>query len=237
MARTRAPGPVEGRVARGVAALFALVAGLALLTGTGVARALRAAPAPVPPPAGPVVPGPVAVPAGDPGAAAPAAAEPVGLTVDRAGRVLLAGPVRPVGVDATGAMGVPAEVATVGWYRFGPAPGAGTGSAVLAGHVDDREQGPGAFHDLAGLTPGDVVTVHRSAAPAVRYEVREVRAVDKQALPAGELFARDGPPRLTLVTCGGPFDRGTRSYRDNVVVTAAPLDPLPAPPAQPAGTS
>lgn len=234
MARTRAPGPVEGRVARGVAALFALVAGLALLAGTGVAWALRAAPAPVPPPAGPLVPGPAAAPAGDPGAAGPVAAEPVGLTVDRAGRALLAAPVLPVGVDAAGAMGVPEEVATVGWYRFGPAPGVGTGSAVLAGHVDDQEQGPGAFHDLAGLAPGDVVTVRRSAAPAVRYEVREVRVVDKQVLPAGELFARDGPPRLTLVTCGGPFDRVSRSYRDNVVVTAVPLGPLAAPPA---GTS
>ncbi|GAA2888632.1 class F sortase [Pseudonocardia halophobica] len=215
---------------RGVAALFALVAGLALLAGTGVAWALRATPAPVPPPAGPVVPGSVAAPAWDPGAAGPVTAEPVGLTVDRAGRTLLTAPVLPVGVDASGAMGVPAEVATVGWYRFGPAPGAGAGSAVLAGHVDDREQGPGAFHDLAGLAPGDVVTIRRSAAPPVRYEVRAVRVVDKQALPAGELFARDGPPRLTLVTCGGPFDRGSRSYRDNVVVTAVPLVP-------PAGTS
>lgn len=235
MTRTRAPGPVKGRVARGVAALVALVAGLALLAGTGVAWALRVAPAPAP--AGPVVPDRVAAPAGDPGAAGPVAAEPVGLTVDRAGRTLLAAPVLPVGVDATGAMGVPEEVATVGWYRFGPAPGAGTGSALLAGHVDDRVQGPGAFHDLAGLAPGDVVTVRRSAALAVRYEVREVRAVDKQALPAGELFARDGPPRLTLVTCGGPFDRATRSYRDNVVVTAVPLGPLVALPALPAGTS
>ena len=40
-----------------------------------------------------------------------------------------------------------------------------------------------------------------------------------QSLP--RYFARDGFPRSTI-TCGGPFDARTRSYRDNVVVTAAP---------------
>jgi hypothetical protein len=35
-------------------------------------------------------------------------------------------------------------------------------------------------------------------------------------------FARDGAVRLTLITCGGPFDQDTRHYRDNVVVTAVP---------------
>jgi hypothetical protein len=44
----------------------------------------------------------------------------------------------------------------------------------------------------------------------------------KSSAPLDRLFARDGPPRLTLVTCGGSFDRGTGHYRDNVVVTATP---------------
>ena len=36
-------------------------------------------------------------------------------------------------------------------------------------------------------------------------------------------FRRDGPPRLTLLTCGGPFLEEYGSYRDNVVVVAEPL--------------
>jgi hypothetical protein len=43
-------------------------------------------------------------------------------------------------------------------------------------------------------------------------------------LPAAELFARTGPPRLVLVTCGGDFDPETGSYRANVVVHAVPAD-------------
>ena len=49
-----------------------------------------------------------------------------------------------------------------------------------------------------------------------------VERIDKSALPVDRLFARDGAPVLTLVTCGGEFDRATRNYRQNVVVTARP---------------
>jgi LPXTG-site transpeptidase (sortase) family protein len=131
-------------------------------------------------------------------------------------------PVVPVGVAADGQMAVPERVDEVGWYRFGPAPGAAAGSAVLAGHVDDRVQGEGAFADLADLQPGDEVGVDGPAG-TVTYRVREVRAFGKEALPVADLFREDGPPRLVLITCDGPFDRTARRYRDNLVVLADPI--------------
>jgi hypothetical protein len=39
---------------------------------------------------------------------------------------------------------------------------------------------------------------------------------------SGDLFATTGPPRLVLITCGGPFDSTTRNYQDNIVVFATP---------------
>jgi LPXTG-site transpeptidase (sortase) family protein len=132
-------------------------------------------------------------------------------------------PVAAVGVDALGEMEVPEDVATVGWYRFGPGPGAGEGSAVLSGHVDDRIQGRGAFYQLSDLEPGDPVAVELADGTAVDYRVTVVERIDKDELPVDRLFARDGAPRLTLVTCGGDFDRQARSYRENVVVTAEPI--------------
>jgi hypothetical protein len=53
-------------------------------------------------------------------------------------------PVEPVGIRDDGQMALPDDVDRLGWYRFGPVPGA-EGSAVLAGHVDDAEQGLGAL--------------------------------------------------------------------------------------------
>ena len=40
---------------------------------------------------------------------------------------------------------------------------------------------------------------------------------------AGGTVATVRPPRLTLITCGGPFLPEYRSYRDNVVVVAEPV--------------
>ena len=128
-----------------------------------------------------------------------------------------------VGVDARGEMAVPEDVKETGWYRFGPAPGSAAGSSVVSGHVDDKVQGRGAFYRLVDLAVGDPVVVTTAAGVDLAFRVSAVRRIPKSALPVDELFARDGPPHLTLVTCGGAFDRALGSYRDNVVVTAAPV--------------
>ena len=94
---------------------------------------------------------------------------------------------------------------------------------MLSGHVDDREQGRGAFYRLSDLVVGDPVEVDLADGSVVRYRVDTVTRIAKEELPVEQLFARDGDPVLTLVTCGGDFDRESRSYRENVVVTARPV--------------
>jgi hypothetical protein len=224
-----------GRRPGGRRALAGLAAGAALLLGPP-ALWLGYDPPPAPLAAAPTV-APVALPAPrvaglvDRGAehaadrAAPAprpAAPPV--------RVRLAGigvdaPVEAVGVDRRGEMAVPLDVGVVGWYRFGPGPGGVAGSAVLSGHVDDHVQGRGAFYRLGELTVDAPVSVELADGTVVGYRVRSVEHVAKSGLPVGRVFDRAGTPRLTLVTCGGPFDRGAGGYSDNVIVTAEPGAP------------
>ena len=127
-----------------------------------------------------------------------------------------------VGVQPDGQMLLPDDVDRVGWYRFGPAPGAG-GSAVLAGHVDDREQGLGAMAAFREAEVGQEVQVTDGAGTTTRWRVVSRELIEKRVLPLDRLFARDGPARLTLITCGGPFLPEFGSYRDNVVVVAEPL--------------
>jgi LPXTG-site transpeptidase (sortase) family protein len=127
-----------------------------------------------------------------------------------------------VGVEPDGQMTVPAEVDRVGWYRFGPTPG-DEGSAVIAGHVDSRTQGLGAMAPLREATVGDEVLVTNAAGTATRWRIVSREVISKQVLPLDRLFTRDGPPRLTLITCGGPFLPEFQSYRDNVVVVAEPI--------------
>ncbi len=207
------------------------VLGLALAVGAPTAWVLtrpeaaagipveQALPAPVPqsgagsPPTTPLVTTRDAAPTAPRTAPAPVRLSSPSLGVDA--------PIDPVGIATDGQMELPEDVARVGWYRFGPAPGA-DGSAVVAGHVDDREQGPGALYPLRDAAVGDELTVTDASGTATRWRVVSRELITKQALPVERIFARDGAPRLTLITCGGPFLPEFRSYRDNVVVVAEP---------------
>jgi hypothetical protein len=187
--------------------------------GAPVEQALGAPPSPSASPstAPEEAPGVVARPA-VPGAPEQGAA-PVRLAVPARG---VDTAVDPVGVGPDGQMTIPADVDRVGWYRFGPAPG-DDGSAVIAGHVDDSEQGLGAMAPLRDAAVGDEVVLTDAAGTETRWRVVSREVLQKQVLPLDRLFAREGPPRLTLITCGGPFLAEFGSYRDNVVVVAEPL--------------
>lgn len=150
----------------------------------------------------------------------PTGPRPVSLRIEAIG---VRAPIIPVGVEErASAVEVPTDVDTVGWYRFGPSPGT-SGSSVLLGHVDSWQQGPGAFFRLRELRPGDVVNVAFANGSRSSFRIVARRSYPKAELPPG-LFDRTGRPMLALVTCGGSFDRATRSYADNVVVVAVPLD-------------
>jgi hypothetical protein len=126
-----------------------------------------------------------------------------------------------VGVAADGALGVPDDPEVVGWWRDGARPGEQAGSVVLDGHVDTYGGGRGALFRLAQLRPGDTVQLVLPAG-TVDYTVAAVRTYNKADLPL-DVFDRTGAPRLVLISCGGPFDRARRSYRDNVVVYGVPV--------------
>jgi hypothetical protein len=144
---------------------------------------------------------------------------PVGLVIDGLG---LDATVLPVGVDpSTGELDVPPDAGTVVWYEHGSSPGA-PGSAVLAAHVD-YDGRRGAFFRLRELEPGATVSVAYDDGSTRTFTVSTRRSYDKDALPTDELFTREGPAILTLVTCGGPFDAAARSYLENVVVQAVPV--------------
>jgi len=205
-----------------------LVAGLALAVGAPTAWAVTRADTAAGPPVASVLstppPGPVpavAAPAVTARPAAPSSVVPVVPPV----RLQLAGvdaPLDPVGVEPDGAMTLPEDVDRVGWYRFGPAPGDDEGTAVLAGHVDDAEQGLGALAPLREVEVGAEVQVTDAAGAVTGWRVVSRELIEKRAVPLDALFQRTGPPRLVLLTCGGEFQPELRSYTDNVVVVAEP---------------
>lgn len=145
-------------------------------------------------------------------------ADPVGLRIDQ---IDVDAPILPYGVDQRGQMDVPDNVNDVGWYRFGPSPGQ-PGSAVLAAHVDLASSGPGVFFNLRTLVEGDGIAVLHADGSEVSYRVVARVTYEKDELPLDVIFSREGPPVLTLITCGGSFDSSASRYDSNVVVYAVP---------------
>ncbi|HKJ12036.1 MAG TPA: class F sortase [Ornithinimicrobium sp.] len=143
-------------------------------------------------------------------------------TALRVPSVDLDAPLTPTGVRRDGLMRIPDDGDRVGWYRYGAAPGAGRGSVVLAGHVD-TDEGWGAMAALREVERGALVEVELNDGRTATYEVVGRKTVSKNVLPTDTIFDRDGPERLTLITCGGPWRTSQQSYRDNVVVVATPV--------------
>ena len=128
-------------------------------------------------------------------------------------------PVLDGGVEENGDMEIPGAD-SVGWYRFSPTPGE-PGSSVLAAHISYNGE-PGVFRYLADIEIGERVVVAFDDGTSTEFEIVEVAQYDKDELPDGRVFAKDGEPVLTLITCGGDFNRSLRSYEDNVVAYAIP---------------
>ena len=135
-------------------------------------------------------------------------------------------PLVSVGLEPDGAMEIPDDVREVGWYDpddLGVRPGT-TGTAVFASHVDSRTQGRGVLFELRQMRVGDTIDIDLEDGTTQTWVVTEVAQIPKVAMPLGEIFTWSGPPRVVVITCGGEFDRSARSYVDNIVVYAEPLE-------------
>ena len=114
-----------------------------------------------------------------------------------------------------------------GWYQRGPAPGA-VGPAVILGHVDSAEYGPGIFFELGALQPGDEVEVVRADGTVAVFAVDKVERHPKDDFPTLAVYGNTADSQLRLITCGGVFDSEARSYKDNVIAFATLMGTRPA---------
>ena len=123
-----------------------------------------------------------------------------------------------LGQQADGAMQVPTDAKTVGWYTKAPTPGS-LGPSVLAGHVDFHGR-PGTFARLAGLRAGNEITIGRSDGSTAVFGVTKVERYAKDRFPSAAVYGPIDHAGLRLITCGGDFDSGAGHYQDNIVVYA-----------------
>ena len=108
--------------------------------------------------------------------------------------------------------------APAGWYTGSPAPGQ-LGPAVLLGHVNATDGGPGVFADLRSLKAGDLIEVAREDGSTGTFAVERGEQYGKDAFPTLEVYGNTDAAELRLITCDG-YDPATGKFDDNYVVYA-----------------
>jgi LPXTG-site transpeptidase (sortase) family protein len=139
-------------------------------------------------------------------------------------------------VPPSGVMPNPEGPDDVAYYDFsdfehyGGAPGLG-GNSIFAGHVDSGSKPcqngtvpppcEAVLWDLNLLEPGDIIEIHANG-DIFKYEVMTNQPVSA-SLNDGtwdQIVSSTEEETLTIITCGGDFNRETHEYNNRQVVTA-----------------
>ncbi|WP_395571505.1 class F sortase [Streptomyces sp. BK79] len=128
-------------------------------------------------------------------------------------------PMTGLGLTPSGSLDVPPpeRANLAGWYEAGTTPGE-TGTAIVAGHVDNAE-GPAVFYRLGALEKGATIEVDRRDGSVAVFTVDAVEVYAAEDFPDAKVYGAAGRPELRVITCGGEWSRGT-GYEGNVVVFA-----------------
>ncbi|WGY02476.1 VaFE repeat-containing surface-anchored protein [Nocardioides sp. QY071] len=123
-----------------------------------------------------------------------------------------------------GTMQVPGNVARTGQLSQSAAADDLIGTTVIAGHVSDRHDRPGAFWKLTKIRKGKVVTLWQGG-KKLRYRVTSIQRFSRTSKLPDRFFSTTGEHQLVLISCAGKVttSSGGFHYRQNVVVTAVPL--------------
>ena len=125
-----------------------------------------------------------------------------------------------MGLRENGSLEVPPDGpdAPASWYNQSPTPGE-RGPAVLLGHVNATDGGPGVFADLRALKPGDIIEIAREDGTMARFAVDRGEQYPKDNFPTLKVYGNTEGSELRLITCDG-YDPDTGEFDDNYVVYA-----------------
>ena len=121
----------------------------------------------------------------------------------------------------SGRMNLPNKVGMVAWLNRSAGYGDKIGTTVVAGHVSDRHDRPGALYRLNRAHRGQLVTITRGGT-VYRYQVSGTATYDRTGRLPQRYFTTTGARRLVLISCTGRvvYPNGHFHYTKYQVVTA-----------------
>jgi LPXTG-site transpeptidase (sortase) family protein len=127
-------------------------------------------------------------------------------------------PIVRVGVDSAAHMVVPGNAKDVAWLDQGEIPLGPTQNVVLAGHIN-YSRVAGSFSRLQSLRPGESVVVKMNG-KQWEYRVQWSCLFDRSTTQAERVMGYTDTPSVTLISCGGVFDRAAGTHSKRVAVRA-----------------
>jgi|SRR5450755_372495 sortase (surface protein transpeptidase) len=114
--------------------------------------------------------------------------------------------IEPVGVLSDGDLAVPTQEPWdgVGWYQYGPYPGA-RGSAVIDGHLDRPGGSPAVFWKLQSLHIGDSIKVVNPGEKPLHFRIVNMKYYTANNAPLQTIFGNRAGTFLNLITCAGQW--------------------------------
>lgn len=135
------------------------------------------------------------------------------------------GCIESVGVDQHGAVAVPTNIHTAGWFVDSVKPGE-PGLSIIDGHINGNFTNDGIFQHLHRLAVGANFSVERGDGTLLRYETVSVQSVPLDK--ASEvLFTQDTTikSQLNLITCGGQWNEDIKQFDYRIIAVAKLIEP------------
>lgn len=132
-----------------------------------------------------------------------------------------------VGVEANGALGVPANISDAAWYNKSSTPGSG-GVVLIDAHNGGITRN-GVFAKLGTLKKGDKITVERGDGQKFTYAVYENQSmalddVNSHGMKMMTESAVPGKEALNLITCDGKWVPRLGQFDRRIMLRAVIVD-------------
>ena len=121
-----------------------------------------------------------------------------------------------------GVMAVPNSKEYVGWYKFGTHPGE-IGSAVLAGHVNWKNDEDAVFSNLKNITIGDSIIIFDNFGKETIFIVEKIENYPVETDTTEIFISNDNVSKLNLITCYGEWNPEKNTHDLRLVVFAHKL--------------
>ncbi len=132
------------------------------------------------------------------------------------------GYIQLVGTTPEKRIAVPNNIHFAGWFVSSSPPGQ-KGNSIIDGHVSGR-YADAIFKNLQKVQRGQTIDIQMGDESTIHiYSVVSVQQVPEAQSQAAifDESADGGKALLTLITCGGSFDKKTEQFADRIIVKAA----------------